>query len=82
MAAKVAGKAGSGKGREMAQKIGKALGDAKSPLDLLTIVLEFGEHLDQPEVLAEVVGKAQKIGALLKKLQALGGLLKGAAGTR
>src|SRR5262245_2097233 len=82
MAERITGEAGSGERRKIAQKIGKALADAQSPLDLLAIVKEHSEHLNQPEVLAEVLGKARKIGALLKKLQALGRMLTGAAGSR
>ena len=64
----------------MAQKVAKALADAQSPVNLLNIVQDFSAHLDQPEVLTEIVGKAQKIGALLKKLQGVAKILKIAAG--
>ena len=79
---KLGDKAKAGKARDLAEKLVAALAKAKTPLDLLGIAQEFGDLANNPEVLSEVLGNVKTVAALLKKAQAMGGLLKGAAGAK
>ena len=74
MAGKLGDKLKAGEARQIAQQLAKALAAAKTPFDLVAIVQEFAGHLDNPEVLGEVLTNAKSVGELFKKGQELGKL--------
>jgi hypothetical protein len=74
MAGKLGDKLKAGDASQIAQKLGEALADAKTPFELLGILLEFGSYVSSKEVLAEIMSNAKTVAELVKKGQELGKL--------
>ena len=74
MAGKLGDKLKAGEARQIAQQLAKSLAAAQTPLDLVGILQEFAGHLDNSEVLGEVMANAKSVSALLEKGQELGKL--------